>query len=156
MRKPLKFWLRRKEIAEPRACSSCGELLDLHEQEEFASAWITTADDTELMNLIAKEAWSEARAYQAPRGSDEIRSWRRVLGGDVRVGVVARVMPLELWGDDCYEERRWLRGGEAEALGAAMRLRVPPKELQYFPEPDPDTKPCAPEIEERLLADFDD
>lgn len=78
MRRPLKFWLRRKEIVEPKACSSCGELLDLHEQEQFASAWITTADDDDLIDLLADGAWSEARTYQAPRSSDEIRSWRRI------------------------------------------------------------------------------
>jgi hypothetical protein len=71
------------------------------------------------------------------------------------VGIVARVMPARLWDDDFYEEPRWLGGGEAEALEAAIRLPAVPRELNYLPDPDPDTKPCSPETLVRLLADVD-
>jgi hypothetical protein len=108
-----------------------------------------------LIELLANGGWSEARTYQAPRGSDEIRSWRRIRCTDGRVGVVARVMPVELWDDDYYEEPRWLSGGEVEALEAAIRLPAVPRELKYLPDADPDTEPCSPETKERLLADFD-
>src|SRR5260221_7171033 len=132
MRKPFKV-LRRKEPVEPKACPLCGELLDLHEQVEFATALVTTSDDDDLIELLAKGAWSEARTYQAPRGSDGVRSWRRIRCADGRVGIVARDTPVKfLMANDFYEEPRWLTGAEAEALEAAIRLPAVPKEPKYF------------------------
>jgi hypothetical protein len=155
MRKPLTV-LRRKEPVEPKACPSCGELLDRHEQVEFASAWVTIADDDDLIELLAKGAWSEARTYQAPPLSDELRSWRRIRCADGRVGVVARVRPPKLlMASDYYQEPRWLTGGEAEALEAAIRLPAVPKEPKYFHDPPPEMKPCSPEMKERVLAYYD-
>jgi hypothetical protein len=155
MRKPFKV-LRRKEPVEPKACPSCGELLDLHEQVEFATAWIGIADDDDLLELLAKGAWSEARTYQAPPGSDELRSWRRIRCADGGVGVVARVRPHKLlMANDFYEEPRWLTGGQAEALEAAIRLPAVPKEPKFFHDPPPDMKPCSPELKERVLASYD-
>jgi hypothetical protein len=155
MRKPFTV-LRQRDPVEPKACPSCGALLDLHEQVEFASALVTTADDDDLIELLAKGAWSEARTYQAPRGSDEFRSWRRLRCADGRVGVVARQTPHKLLlANDFYEEPRWLTVGEAEALEAAIRLPAVPKTPKYFHDPDPDMKPCAPEVWERVQAYVD-
>ncbi len=51
-----------------------------------------------------------------------IRSWRVLRCDDRRIAVVARVMPIEMWSDDYYEEPQFLSFDEASELLRLVEL----------------------------------
>lgn len=140
---------RRKAGVRPRPCPSCGASLGGHEKEDLAGADFGTEDDKRLAGLIAKGAWSEARAYQDVHGLEDIRCWFIIRCEDGRVGVVAQVMTNDFWSDGFYGEPRWLSGDEAEALAATRRNARGAR--QYLPDPDPDVEPGPSDFNERVL-----
>lgn len=117
----MKFFSRKTSpVVLARRCSVCGEPLAEHEQRDIASAEIGTEDDERLTALIAADGWVDARRYQAANAVRDIRVWRIIRCRDGRVGVVALVMPIEMWSDDYYGEPRFLSDIERERILAAM------------------------------------
>lgn len=107
---------RTRPVVVGSRCSSCGERLDRHVQAEIGSAVLDTAEDKELRCLIESHEWTAAITHQAANATADIRSWRVLRCGDGRIAVVARVMPLEVWSDDYYEDPQFLSNDEASEL----------------------------------------
>lgn len=110
------FSWKAKSVVVAKTCSACGETLAEHPQVDVASAPVGSEDDARLTALIAEHRWAEARRYQAANATEDIRMWRMIRCRDGRVGVVARVMPFEIWSDDHYEEPQFLSDGERDRL----------------------------------------
>jgi len=118
---------RSKPVVVESRCSSCGERLDEHVQVDIGSAVLDTAEDTELRRLIESREWAAAITHQAANATADIRAWRVLRCGDGRIAVVARVMPIEVWSDDYYEEPQFLSTDEASELLRIVELPQPTK-----------------------------
>lgn len=114
------FSRKTKPALVAKTCSACGETLAEHAQLDIASAPIGTEDEERLTALIAAHRWADARRYQSANAVTDIRVWRMIRCRDGRVGVVALVMPIEMWSDDYYEEPQFLSDVERDQLLAAV------------------------------------
>lgn len=114
------FSRKAKPVLVAKPCSACGETLAEHAQSDIGSAPVGSEDDARLTVLVAERRWADARRYQSASADTDIRVWRMIQCRDGRVGVVALVMPIEMWSDGYYEEPRFLSGSERDELLAAM------------------------------------
>ena len=108
--------LRARPVVIASRCASCGEILEQHIQADIGSAVINTEDDTRLRDLIQNHQWSVAVEHHAANATADIRASRVIRCKDGRIGVVARIMPIETWSDDYYEEPFFLSPNDANEL----------------------------------------
>ena len=110
------FQRPKQSVLVDRKCPSCGEPLSEHAQSDLGSAPVGSVEEARLADSIARRAWDEARTVQHANAVSDIRVWRVIHCRDGRVGIVALLMPIDMWSDNSYEEPLFLDPAEAAGL----------------------------------------